>query len=382
MNYKKRHFIADPIWGQIELFPWETKILNHFVFNRLHDVMQNSCAYKVYPGLKYSRFLHSIGVLHTATEIFTNCIINIENELDRQDGPENLNSIYEKIEDEKKKVFKDEEHPPQENIICQRTKCPEKFALLLAVVRVAGLLHDLGHLPYSHVFEFALEEFLISPIPEEWKKIDSDNNIDRLEKLHESLKDNLGYGKKKNQDEKTPIHERIRKYFIQILIEDFKDDSFLKIVLKGTQKLWNENKLPICKSMLSEDIDADRSDFVCRDGEFSSLYKSSVDFERLFLNYELAFCKSKKSYGGTEEKNIKARPSKRANAETAKLLRERFLGYKYIITHHKVHLFDYILERLIIEGIKKGFFDNLIKVLDDIFVESKKSIKGEEQYIA
>ena len=124
MNYKKRHFIADPIWGQIELFPWETKILNHFVFNRLHDVMQNSCAYKVYPGLKYSRFLHSIGVLHTATEIFTNCIINIENELDRQDGPENLNSIYEKIEDEKKKVFKDEEHTTSRKYNLSKNQVP------------------------------------------------------------------------------------------------------------------------------------------------------------------------------------------------------------------------------------------------------------------
>ena len=50
-------------------------------------------------------------------------------------------------------------------------------------------------------------------------------------------------------------------------------------------KIMGNRKLPISKSMLSEDIDADRSDFVRRDGEFSSLYKSSVDFDRLFCNY-------------------------------------------------------------------------------------------------
>ena len=70
----KRLFIEDPIWEQIEMFPWEMDILNHFIFNRLHDIIQNSCAYMVFPNMRHSRFIHSIGTVHVVTEMFVNCI--------------------------------------------------------------------------------------------------------------------------------------------------------------------------------------------------------------------------------------------------------------------------------------------------------------------
>src|SRR5260370_13421708 len=72
----KRRFIKDPIWGNIELLPWEATLLNHFLVNRLHHIIQNSCAYLVYPGLRYSRFVHSIGVMHVATQMFVNVLTN------------------------------------------------------------------------------------------------------------------------------------------------------------------------------------------------------------------------------------------------------------------------------------------------------------------
>jgi hypothetical protein len=46
----KRRLIKDPVWGNLELFSWEGRLVNHFLFNRLHNIVQNSSAYKVYPG--------------------------------------------------------------------------------------------------------------------------------------------------------------------------------------------------------------------------------------------------------------------------------------------------------------------------------------------
>lgn len=368
MNYKKRQFIADPIWGQIELFPWETKILNHFVFNRLHDVMQNSCAYLVYPGLKYSRFLHSIGVLHTATEIFTNCIMNTETKSSVlkqkecfSEKEKEWEKCHNKIKEENEYIEKEFKNnwEDERDLIANRTKCSKNFCLLLAVVRIAGLLHDIGHLPYSHVFEFSLINL--------FKNEKKNNQVKEVENL---------FGNKSKK-----IHELLRGHFIDILIEDNQKNIFLAQLLKCAKILWETEDLPISQSILSENIDADRADFVRRDGEFSSLYKSSVDFDRFFCNYELAECDApiENLKGDLKtEKIILTRPSRRASAEIEKLVQERFLDYKYIVTHHKVHLFDHILEKLLLICFEKGLFEDFLEV----FVGVKKrndNIQGKEK---
>src|ERR1017187_185887 len=77
---EKRRLIKDPVWGNLEVFSWENQLLNHFLFNRLHNIVQNSSAYKVYPGLKYSRLLHSIGVSHVVSQLFLSAAAKAEGE--------------------------------------------------------------------------------------------------------------------------------------------------------------------------------------------------------------------------------------------------------------------------------------------------------------
>nr|XP_055062532.1 deoxynucleoside triphosphate triphosphohydrolase SAMHD1-like [Misgurnus anguillicaudatus] len=99
----------DSIHGHIELHPLLVKIIDTLQFQRLRNIKQLGAGYWVYPGASHNRFEHSIGVAHLA-----GCLIN---------------SLQEK--------------QTELNITNQDKLC----------VQIAGLCHDLGHGPFSHLFD-------------------------------------------------------------------------------------------------------------------------------------------------------------------------------------------------------------------------------------
>ncbi|XP_059908081.1 deoxynucleoside triphosphate triphosphohydrolase SAMHD1-like [Gadus macrocephalus] len=99
----------DPIHGHIELHPLLVKIIDTPQFQRLRNIKQLGGAYYVFPGASHNRFEHSIGVGYLAGELAKSL---------QKKQPEL------KINDR--------------DILC---------------VQVAGLCHDLGHGPFSHLFD-------------------------------------------------------------------------------------------------------------------------------------------------------------------------------------------------------------------------------------
>jgi len=107
--------LRDPVHGFITLNEWERDIVNHPAFQRLRRIKQLAWTDMVYPGASHSRFEHSLGVMHIATRLFDSVKGRQETLLEEL-GYENLGR--------------------------QRQ-----------LVRLAALLHDIGHAPFSHAAE-------------------------------------------------------------------------------------------------------------------------------------------------------------------------------------------------------------------------------------
>lgn len=99
----------DPIHGHIEIHPLCVKIIDTPQFQRLRSIKQLGGTYFVYPGASHNRFEHSIGVCHLAGQLVS--------------------------------VLKAEQ--PELKITVNDVLC----------IRIAGLCHDLGHGPFSHMFD-------------------------------------------------------------------------------------------------------------------------------------------------------------------------------------------------------------------------------------
>jgi HD superfamily phosphohydrolase len=105
--------IRDPIHKYIHITDVERSVIDTPVFQRLRRIKQLAGAHLTYPGAVHTRFLHSLGVMLTASKIFSH-----------------LANYY------PGKVDTDE----------------------LQLIRLAGMLHDIGHGPFSHTFEEVLSE--------------------------------------------------------------------------------------------------------------------------------------------------------------------------------------------------------------------------------
>ncbi|XP_067949596.1 deoxynucleoside triphosphate triphosphohydrolase SAMHD1-like [Watersipora subatra] len=101
--------INDPIHGTVYLHPVALVMMSTPQFQRLHYIKQLSTKYYVYPSASYSRFEHSVGTYHLAGKL--------------------INTI------------KDQQ--PELKISAIDAMC----------VQLAGLCHDLGHGPFSHMFD-------------------------------------------------------------------------------------------------------------------------------------------------------------------------------------------------------------------------------------
>lgn len=101
--------ILDNVHGQIGLTPVEDKIERLPIFKRLHNISQLGLVNRIFPCAVHTRYSHSLGVMHVAS-MMTESI--------------NGKGLI--------PFFTDDE---------------------IQVVRLAGLLHDIGHYPMSHNIE-------------------------------------------------------------------------------------------------------------------------------------------------------------------------------------------------------------------------------------
>lgn len=184
MSNKK--FIRDSIHGNLPITQYETELIDYPQIQRLRRLKQLGFISLIYPGANHSRFEHSIGTMHLASQ----------------------------LADQLELTNEDKE-----------------------LVRVAGLLHDTGHGPFSHVSETVLE----AP----------------HEKITEYVIKN------------TEISDKLKEKFS---LQDITD------IIHGKGKLG-----PI----ISGELDVDRMDYLMRDSYYVGVQYGVIDTQRLISNLKL-----------------------------------------------------------------------------------------------
>uniref|UniRef100_A0A7J3Z6Z0 HD domain-containing protein n=1 Tax=Ignisphaera aggregans TaxID=334771 RepID=A0A7J3Z6Z0_9CREN len=110
MDLGRYKIVKDPIYGYIKIYDHEQRVVDSSAFQRLRRIKQLSVADIVYPGATHARFSHSLGVAHVIEAMVRDIV-------------------------RKYRV---------------RQYDLERYVVLM---RLLALLHDIGHGPFSHLFE-------------------------------------------------------------------------------------------------------------------------------------------------------------------------------------------------------------------------------------
>jgi len=330
-----KFLIMDPVHGGIDLFSHEQKIIDHPLFLRLRHIKQNDILQYVFPGATHTRFEHCLGTMHIAGLIFRKMLTNY-------------------LSGGSKKMLECDEI--------------ESFQYLYGCLRIAALLHDLGHLPFSHQFENSPtgKELMSSSkiIKSLWKNVPSEFNNKLPSLMH---------------------HEHLSiRYAIQILsdiapIGDFpfeiKDiigmmeegdsqssgkfikssNTIIKILSKGTSLIsaffpkdiaFGIRKL--FKDIISGELDADKMDYLLRDSYFSGCQYGIYNIDHLLQNLCIGFdikATIKKSWFGIAIKG-------KGVGALEDFVFSRFKMYLHVYNHKTAVGFKWLLNNSISEIFK------------------------------
>ena len=182
----KKKFIRDSVYGDIRLNEFEVKIMDMPQFQRLRRIKQLGLISLIYPGATHTRFEHCVGTMNLGSKL-----------------AEELGLTSDEIE----------------------------------LIRASGLLHDIGHGPFSHVSEGVLS------FP----------------------------------------HEELTKYVVtktsmRDLLEEKFDVNEIVDIVNGKGDLG-----PI----VSGELDVDRMDYLLRDSHNTGVTYGKIDYERIISNMKL-----------------------------------------------------------------------------------------------
>ena len=148
MILNKSKYYNDVIYGQLSTTVLANTIIDHKIFQRLRYIIQLGNMQYVFPSCHHSRFEHSIGTYHLCGEYIKTIKENsqtIDFNKPLLNVPFIKNYLYKKYNIEN-----------DDFIINNTEKLLDDF--LIELIKIGALSHDLGHGPYSHLFDEFLGE--------------------------------------------------------------------------------------------------------------------------------------------------------------------------------------------------------------------------------
>jgi hypothetical protein len=248
--------IRDPIHGYIELDALTMALIDSSPMQRLRRISQLGLSNLVYPGANHTRFEHSLGVMHLAGMLTSR-----------------INTVTGEEKEE---------------------------------LRVAALLHDLGHGPFSHVTEGLVKHY--------------------TRQGHEDIRDILKKGE-----------------IAEILSEHGINPVKVERHIQGQTDFGK---------ILNSEIDVDKMDYLVRDSHYTGVAFGLVDHARLINEMQFYENKLVVAAGG-----VKAAES---------LLVSRFLMHPSVYYHHVSRIAETMFVRAVEDLIQQEMLDPFeLRRMDD-----------------
>lgn len=270
--------IRDPVHGSIGIGVYEEPIIEHPFFQRLRNILQLGLSEYAFPGATHTRYLHSIGVSHLASIAFDKIFHSV--------------SMGEK----------------------------EKIRLKMTL-KLAALLHDVGHAPLSHSTECVMPlkaELALDP------KLSGNKN----EKATHEDYTLLAITNSSFTDTFSDVKSKfgVDPFHIACLIKgiDATNGAFI---------VNHVNYFPILHQLISSELDCDRMDYLLRDSYFCGVSYGKFDFDWIVDNLHL----------GNIDNNAYLAISERALSTFDDFLLSRFHMFLMVYFHYRAVCLEQML---------------------------------------
>lgn len=225
--------IRDPVHGHIAVSDAEVAVLDSKAYQRLRAIKQLGFSEFSFPGATHNRFLHSLGVCHLAGWAFDS-------------------------------IFKD-----------HNFSNPSVKPRLRQTVRLAALLHDIGHGPLSHASEEVmppLKDLKVGVYAEKVKPESENRQANHEDYTIKFITD-------------SSLTEVLRRNFSDI--DPFHVASLIDKTLKDRDDFFVDGGLDfrtVLSQIVSSEMDVDRMDYLERDAYFCGTNYGKVELEWLLQN--------------------------------------------------------------------------------------------------
>jgi HD superfamily phosphohydrolase len=296
---KGEKVIHDPLWGSNVFFPWELAIIDTPLFQRLRFIHQTGTAFLTYPSSAHNRFSHSLGVCILANRLILklkdHCSLNLNYEISKKD-------IY--------------------------------------TVRLAGLLHDVGHCFFSHT---------------------SEQIIKHLKDFHLLRKENAFFSKKKVHPHESYAflilrHPRFGTFWdtVKSLFKNNDEAPELGDIARIIIGSDISPEKRFLREIITGPYDVDKLEYLYRDGYNAGL-TIAYDIERYFYRIQVEDT-SKYSHVHNERRLVMDIGGVTA---VEQLIFSKMMLFSYIYHHQKVRPADCIIRDIV--------YDLLFKRRNDVF---------------